>query len=111
MDGSIIFARWRQCDPVYPIGICVVPVLPLVSRFEHINRQTCPGSATFPLKIAPSCFGIPQSNTWFLGPTRVHTPNGIYIGSAVLARLTIVTDRPTDRPRCSVSNNRPHLST
>ena len=31
------------------------------------------------------------------------------IGSAVSARLTIVTDRPTDRPRYSVRNNRPHL--
>jgi len=37
------------------------------------------------------------SNTCFLGPTRVHIPNGISIGSAVFARLTIVTDRQTDR--------------
>ena len=34
------------------------------------------------------------SNTWFLGLT---TPNGIYIGSAVFAGLTIVTDRQIDR--------------
>ena len=39
----------------------------------------------------------PPSNTWFLGPTRVHNPNGISIGSAVFAGLTSVTDRPTDR--------------
>jgi len=45
----------------------------------------------------------------FTGPARVHTPNGISVGSAVFARLTIVTDRPTDRPRYSVRNNRPHL--
>jgi len=38
----------------------------------------------------------PPSNTWFLGPTGVHFPNGISIGSAVFAGLTIVTDRPTD---------------
>jgi len=40
-----------------------------------------------------------------LGPS-----NDITIGSAVFAELTIVTDRPTDRPaRYSVCNNRPHL--
>jgi len=34
----------------------------------------------------------------------VHNPNGICIGSAVFAELTIVTDRPNDRPwpRCSL---------
>ena len=37
------------------------------------------------------------SNTWFLGPTRVHIPNGISIGSTVFAGLTIVTARLTDR--------------
>jgi len=31
-------------------------------------------------------------------PTRVDNPNGISIGSAVFAGLTVVTDRPTDRP-------------
>jgi len=40
---------------------------------------------------------------------RVHDPIGISIGSAIFAGLTIVTDRPTDRPRYSVCNNRPHL--
>ena len=34
--------------------------------------------------------------TWFLEPTRVHSPNGISIGSAVFAELTIVTDSQTD---------------
>ena len=37
-------------------------------------------------------------------------PKGILIGLAVFAGLTIVTDRPTDRPRY-VGNNRPHLRT
>jgi len=41
--------------------------------------------------------------------TRVLNPNGISIGSAVFAGFTSVTDRPTDRPRYSVGNNRPHL--
>jgi len=39
----------------------------------------------------------PPSNTWFPGPTRVLNPNGMSIGSAVLAGLTDVTDRLTDR--------------
>jgi len=30
----------------------------------------------------------PLSNTWFLGPTQVHIPNGISISSAIFAQLT-----------------------
>jgi len=37
------------------------------------------------------------SNTWFTGPTRVHNPEGISIGSAIFAVLTSVTDQLTDR--------------
>jgi len=37
----------------------------------------------------------PPPNTWFLGPTRVHAPNGISIGSAVFVWLTVVSSRPT----------------
>jgi len=52
----------------------------------------------FFLKVPPSHRGCgPQSNTWFPGPTRVLNPNGISIGSAVVAGLTSVTDRQTDR--------------
>jgi len=35
------------------------------------------------------------SNTWFLGSTRVFSPNEISIGSAVFARLTMVANRQT----------------
>ena len=67
-----------------------------------------------PLKIAPSRGGSElPSNTWFLGPTRVHILNDMSMASAVFAGLMIVTDRPTDRqrdrPRYSVCNSRPHL--
>jgi len=34
--------------------------------------------------------------TWFLGPTRVHLPNGITIDSAVSVGLTAVTNKHTD---------------
>ena len=54
----------------------------------------------------------PQSNVWFLWRTQVHIPNGISIGSSVLAQLTHVTkrhtDRQTDRPHYNAIN-RPHL--
>jgi len=33
-------------------------------------------------------------SAWFLEPTQVHTPNGIWIGSGVFAELKIVTERP-----------------
>jgi len=39
----------------------------------------------------------PPSNTWFVGLTRVYNRNGIWIGSADFAGLTIVTDRQTDK--------------
>jgi len=43
----------------------------------------------------------------FWGPSRVHAPNGISIGSVGFAVLTTVTDRQTHRPRYVCSNNRP----
>jgi len=49
----------------------------------------------FALKIVHGEIWTP-SNTLFLGPTRVHNPNGTSIGSATFAELKIVTDRPID---------------
>jgi len=45
-------------------------------------------------QVAPTCT---PSSTWFLGPSRVHKPNGISIASAIFARLPILTCRPSDR--------------
>jgi len=45
----------------------------------------------------------------FAGPTQMPISNGISIGSAIIAGLTVVTDRWTDRPRYFVCSNRPHL--
>jgi len=68
--------------------------------------------APFPLKIALSHVGSGSpSNTWFIGPTQILNPNGISIGSAVLAGLTSVTDRPTDHATLSVTIDRTYLLT
>ena len=54
---------------------------------------------------------VSLSNTWFLGPTRVHIyQNGVSIGTAIFAGLTVVTDRLTDRLCYSVCSNRPNLA-
>jgi len=54
----------------------------------------------YPPQRAPFLAGIRASpNTWFLGFTRVHAPNGISIGSSVFAGLTVATIRQTDRSR------------
>jgi len=54
----------------------------------------------FPLQNCPFPWWIwTPSNTWFPGPTQVLNPNGISIGSAVLAGLTSVTDRQTDQQK------------
>ena len=66
---------------------------------------------TSSLSKVPLSLGIwTTSNTQFLETTRVHIPNGISIGSAVFAGLTVVTDRQTDRPRYSVYSNKLHLA-
>jgi len=70
------------------------------SRFAQLTakcRRACQGMS-FPLTIAPSHGDLGPSNICFLGPTRVHNPNGISICSAVFAGLTGVTERSTDRP-------------
>jgi len=45
----------------------------------------------------------PPSNTWFLGPTRDHNPNDIWIGLAGFAGLMIVNHRYTDHATLSVT--------
>jgi len=45
MNGSIVLARWRKYAPrrVQFSQHAIVPVLPLLSRFEYIDRRTCVG--------------------------------------------------------------------
>ena len=82
-----------------------------VQPFLHSSRQKVPIAYNGRrLKRALAHGRIwTMSNTCFLGPTRVHNPNCVSIGSAVFAELTIVTGSPTDRPRYSACNNRRHL--
>jgi len=48
----------------------------------------------------------PPPNTWFIGPTQVHTPNGISI--RFTAGHSYVQQTDTHRSR-NIGNNRPHL--
>ena len=66
-------------------------IQPFFSRLTAECRPALP-CMSFPLKIAPSHgrSGTP-CNTWFLGPTWVHIPNGISIGSAVFVQLPAFT--------------------
>ena len=113
MNGLITSVRWRHCALHLIHGSLDPPETPesestsqtasrSVQPFLHSSRQRVTmlynGPSLFLLKIAPSHGGSgPLSNTWFLGPTQVRNPNGMSIGSAVFAELTIVIDRPTDR--------------
>ena len=76
------------------------------SRFCTDDRKVSLYFATgrpFPIHNCPFPWEIwTPSNTWFPGPTRVLNPNGISIGSVVLAELISVTDRPTDHATRSV---------
>jgi len=82
-----------------------------IATVGHVRAS--PGPATFPPQNCALCGPGPTSNTCSLGPMRVHSSNGISIGLAVIAWLTIVTDRqtvkPTDRLRYLVCSNKPHL--
>ena len=46
-------------------------------------------------KLYLPLWGSGPHNTWFLGLTQVHSPNGISIGSFVLAQLVVMFNRHT----------------
>jgi len=70
---------------------------------RHLDRFSCfwqlksDRGMLFPSKLPSHGASVHPCNTWFLRSIRFSVPNGISIGSAVFARLTTVTDRPTDR--------------
>jgi len=51
----------------------------------------------------------PPPDAWFHGPTQVHNPNSISIGSAIFVGLTVASNRQTD-PHY-ICSKRPHLCT
>ena len=84
------------------------------SRFFHSSPQSVSTLYNVLLLPPPSKLALPigiwtSSNTWFLGPTRVINLNSISTGSAVFARLTTVTDRPTDHTTRSVTTGRMYV--
>ena len=83
-----------------------------LSRFALLSAEspyTLQWAAPFPIKIVPShgISGLHLIHS-FLGPPESTTQTA---SRSVFAGLTIVTDRPTDKPHYSVCNNRPHLRT
>jgi len=85
------------------VHIAISPAI--FAQLTAPSPYTLQWAAPFPLRIAIS-HGVsgPSSNTWFLGPTRVHNPYGILIGAAVL------TD-PTDHATRSVTIGRIYVCT
>jgi len=97
MGGSVVFARWHRCAP----HLYMLPWAPKSNLKQHLDRfrRVCTvhgreslyftTGCPVPLKTAASHGGIWTScNTWFLGPIRVHNPNGISIASAIFSQLT-----------------------
>ena len=58
-------------------------------NFDPCRIAGAPPNCIFP------CGGRGPHNTWFLGLTQVHSPNGISIGSSVLAQLVVMFNRHT----------------
>ena len=65
------------------LQVCILYIILLYSCSLHISYFNAFQWAASP-KIAPSSPVGLGLKTWFIGPTRVHNPNGISIGSAVL---------------------------
>jgi len=104
----IRFARWRQCAPPpnacflglttvqIPLGISIGSAV--FAQLTAEGPYTLQSAAPSPLKIVPSHGGIcTPSNNSFLGPPEPTTQTASLLVQRSL-KLTIVTDRPTDRP-------------
>ena len=64
------------------------------TALRHDHRRAVAGKRPLQNSFSLGRSATP-SNTWFIGPTRVHTPNGTSISSSVLAQLTVETNRQT----------------
>jgi len=77
-----------------------------MSLYFTMDRLLSPQNCLFPWGT-----WTPSNLLWLLGPTTVHNPNGISIGSVVFAGLMIVTDRLTDHTTPSVITGRIYVHT
>ena len=95
---NIVFCKWNAIGPAFlHSSNSVVEELSIL-----LFQPTICHAVTFPPENYPYTWvSGPLSDTWFPGPTGVHTPNCISIGSAIFARLEIVTDKQTDRQTTS----------
>jgi len=108
LDGDPTHDSYGPSEPTTQMAS--LSVQPSLHRLPWSVPILYNGTPILPQKFAPSHGGIwTPSNTWFPGPIQLLNPNGSSIGAAVFAGLTSVT--LTDRPRYSVSKNRPHLRT
>jgi len=106
MDGSILFASWRQCashlihaflgqskSKSQTASRSVQPCSRSSQQRVAMLYSRSPFPPILPLKIAHfHGRSKPRSNTWFLWPTWVLNQNGISIGSAIFAQL--MAERP-----------------
>jgi len=93
-----IFHRATACAVIFRHALRLAEATLRVTPMGSCNIICLQWTATRPQKLPlPLKGSAPPCNTWFLGPIRVTTPNGISIGSAVFAGLTNVTNRPTDQ--------------
>jgi len=119
MDGSMIFARWRQCAP-HLYGLPCAHPSPQPKRHLHRFSHFCTAHRTvshftmallFPSKVqnCPLPWGI-WTPIEYMVPWAHPSPQP----KRHLDRLSrfcraTVTDRPSVKPRYSVGNSRPHL--
>ena len=105
LDPHLIYDSFGQSEPTTQMAS------PSVQPFLHRRPRSIPILYNEPLLHPQNCpshgVSAPPFNIWFPGPTQVLNPNGISIGSAIFARLTSVTDQPTDQQ----TTRPPHLHT
>jgi len=95
-DRQVVKVNWQKAAS-----------LPYVNGIPYTLHWATPFFLKLPLPVGDLNLHL----IWFLGPTWVHNPKGISIGSAGFARITIMTDRQTDWLTDLLCNNRPHLCT
>jgi len=100
MPGHVLYPKncplaWGDLDPHLTHGSSDSPESTPQTAFRSVQPFLHRESLYFyGPHLPPSKLSLPMriwtpSNTCFLGPIRVHNPNGISIGSAVFAQITV----------------------